>query len=30
VLDPFGNVLGVMLNQHYHDVLATRSGGEHA
>ncbi|WP_433831402.1 VOC family protein [Actinoplanes sp. CA-015351] len=22
VLDPFGNVLGVMLNQHYHDVLA--------
>ncbi|MGK5684199.1 VOC family protein [Actinoplanes sp. URMC 104] len=22
VLDPFGNVLGVMLNQHYRDVLA--------
>ncbi|MBB2946725.1 putative enzyme related to lactoylglutathione lyase [Actinoplanes lutulentus] len=22
VLDPFGNVLGVMLNQHYQDVLA--------
>ena len=26
VLDPFGNVLGVMLNQHYQDVLAARAG----
>jgi predicted enzyme related to lactoylglutathione lyase len=25
VLDPFGNVLGVMYNQHYLDVLATRT-----
>ncbi|WP_035859350.1 VOC family protein [Cryptosporangium arvum] len=24
VVDPFGNVLGVMFNQHYLDVLATR------
>ena len=24
VLDPFGNVLGVMVNQHYLDVLAGR------
>ena len=24
VVDPFGNVLGVMLNQHYLDVLAGR------
>ena len=24
VVDPFGNVLGVMLNQHYVDVLAGR------
>ncbi|MCY1143236.1 VOC family protein [Actinoplanes sp. Pm04-4] len=24
VLDPFGNVLGVMRNQHYDDVLAAR------
>ncbi|MEU4245424.1 VOC family protein [Actinoplanes sp. NPDC026619] len=24
VLDPFGNVLGVMLNQHYQDMLAAR------
>lgn len=24
VLDPFGNVLGVMLNQHYQDVLDQR------
>jgi predicted enzyme related to lactoylglutathione lyase len=24
VLDPFGNVLGIMYNQHYLDVLATR------
>ena len=26
VVDPFGNVLGVMLNQHYLDVLAERAG----
>ncbi|WP_435769682.1 VOC family protein [Nocardioides sp. SYSU DS0651] len=26
VVDPFGNVLGVMFNQHYLDVLAGRSG----
>lgn len=25
VVDPFGNVLGVMVNQHYLDVLATTS-----
>jgi predicted enzyme related to lactoylglutathione lyase len=25
VVDPFGNVLGVMYNRHYLDVLATRS-----
>ena len=24
VVDPFGNVLGVMFNQHYRDVLASR------
>jgi predicted enzyme related to lactoylglutathione lyase len=27
VADPFGNVLGVMYNQHYLDVLASRPGG---
>ena len=26
VVDPFGNVLGVMYNRHYLDVLAARSG----
>ena len=26
VIDPFGNVLGVMYNQHYVDVLASRPG----
>lgn len=26
VIDPFGNVLGVMFNQHYLDVTASRSG----
>ncbi len=26
VVDPFGNVLGVMYNQHYLDVLGTRPG----
>jgi predicted enzyme related to lactoylglutathione lyase len=26
VTDPFGNLLGVMYNQHYVDVLASRSG----
>lgn len=26
VVDPFGNVLGVMFNQHYLDVLAARAG----
>ena len=25
VVDPFGNLLGVMYNQHYLDVLATRA-----
>ena len=25
VVDPFGNILGVMFNQHYLDVLAERS-----
>lgn len=25
VVDPFGNVLGVMFNQHYLDVLATQA-----
>lgn len=27
VVDPFGNVLGVMYNQHYLDVLATAQAG---
>ena len=27
VLDPFGNVLGVMFNQHYQDIVAARSAG---
>jgi len=27
VVDPFGNVLGVMYNQHYLDVLAGRTDG---
>jgi predicted enzyme related to lactoylglutathione lyase len=26
VLDPFGNVLGVMLNEHYLDVLGAHAG----
>jgi predicted enzyme related to lactoylglutathione lyase len=26
VVDPFGNLLGVMFNQHYLDVLAERGG----
>ena len=26
VIDPFGNILGVMYNQHYVDVLASRPG----
>jgi predicted enzyme related to lactoylglutathione lyase len=26
VIDPFGNILGVMYNQHYVDVLAARPG----
>lgn len=26
VVDPFGNILAVMYNQHYLDVLATRAG----
>ena len=25
VVDPFGNILGVMFNQHYLDVVATRT-----
>jgi predicted enzyme related to lactoylglutathione lyase len=24
VVDPFGNILGIMVNQHYRDVLAAR------
>ena len=24
VVDPFGNILGVMVNQHYLDVLSSR------
>lgn len=27
VLDPFGNVLGLMYNQHYLDILAAITGG---
>ena len=27
VTDPFGNLLGVMYNQHYLDVLTTRQAG---
>jgi predicted enzyme related to lactoylglutathione lyase len=26
VVDPFGNTLGVMFNQHYLDILASRTG----
>jgi predicted enzyme related to lactoylglutathione lyase len=26
VVDPFGNILGVMYNQHYLDVLSSRKG----
>jgi predicted enzyme related to lactoylglutathione lyase len=26
VRDPFGNILGIMINQHYMDVLAGRKG----
>ena len=26
VVDPFGNILGVMFNQHYLDVLGSRAG----
>ncbi|WP_166355748.1 VOC family protein [Phytoactinopolyspora limicola] len=26
VVDPFGNILGVMYNQHYLDMLASRTG----
>ncbi|MFH5211322.1 VOC family protein [Antrihabitans spumae] len=25
VIDPFGNILGVMFNQHYLDILATKT-----
>ena len=25
VVDPFGNILGVMFNQHYLDILASKS-----
>lgn len=28
VLDPFGNALGVMYNQHYLDILATTRGSQ--
>lgn len=27
VIDPFGNIVGVMYNQHYLDVLRSRSAG---
>lgn len=27
VVDPFGNTLGVMCNQHYLDVLGRRTAG---
>ncbi len=27
VIDPFGNLLGVMYNQHYLDVLTSRQAG---
>jgi predicted enzyme related to lactoylglutathione lyase len=27
VIDPFGNILGVMHNQHYLEILASRAGG---
>lgn len=27
VVDPFGNVLGVMYSQHYHDMLASGTAG---
>ena len=26
VVDPFGNVLGIMCNRHYLDILANRGG----
>jgi hypothetical protein len=26
VVDPFGNILGVMYNQHHLDVLSSRKG----
>ncbi|MCX4094427.1 VOC family protein [Nocardia sp. alder85J] len=26
VIDPYGNILGVMYNQHYLDILRTRTG----
>lgn len=26
VIDPFGNVLGIMFNQHYLDIAAARRG----
>ena len=26
VVDPFGNVLGIMYNRHYLDILANRGG----
>lgn len=28
VIDPFGNVLGIMYNQHYLDILATTGGSQ--
>jgi predicted enzyme related to lactoylglutathione lyase len=28
VADPFGNVLGIMYNRHYLDILATAEGAQ--
>ncbi|MBC8167693.1 MAG: VOC family protein [Bryobacteraceae bacterium] len=30
VVDPFGNVLGIMWNRHYLDVVGTREGAQYA
>ncbi|HEY0605433.1 MAG TPA: VOC family protein [Herpetosiphonaceae bacterium] len=30
VVDPFGNVLGIMYNQHYLDMLGARHDSEHS
>jgi predicted enzyme related to lactoylglutathione lyase len=28
VIDPFGNVLGIMYNRHYLDILGNRAGAQ--